>query len=68
MERHGYIRQNGLYKVVSENKESIAVFCHSGFGCTWFPHLFNIPPLTMWSGFSLATTSVTKVEINGNKG
>jgi broad specificity phosphatase PhoE len=59
--RHGYRRDGGRYRVLEENKERIAVFCHGGFGLTWLSHLLEIPLALMWSGFWMAPSSVTTI-------
>lgn len=57
----GYERDGGKYRVLRSNREKIAVFCHNGFGLTWLSHLLAIPTSLMWSGFTLAPTSVTTI-------
>jgi probable phosphoglycerate mutase len=59
--RHGYEREDGRYRIVSPNREKIAVFCHGGFGLWWLAHLLEIPLPLMWSGFFLPPSSVTTV-------
>jgi probable phosphoglycerate mutase len=61
LSRHGYDRENGVYRVRERNQEKIAVFCHGGFGLTWLAHLLEIPLPLMWSGFLLAPSSVTTI-------
>lgn len=61
LKRHGYLRKGGRYRVVKENKERIAVFCHNGFGLTWLSHLLDIPLPLIWSGFWMAPSSFTTV-------
>ena len=58
---HGYERQGGRYRVVSPNRERIAVFCHAGFGLTWLAHLLDLPVPLVWTGFFLPPSSVTTV-------
>lgn len=41
--------------------QTIAVFCHGGFGATWMAHLLDIPLAHAWSGFYLAPSSVTTI-------
>ncbi|HOX39539.1 MAG TPA: histidine phosphatase family protein [Candidatus Brocadiia bacterium] len=57
--RHGYIREGGRYRIITPNRERIAIFCHGGFGLTWLAHLLALPLPLVWSGFHLAPTSVT---------
>jgi broad specificity phosphatase PhoE len=61
LRHHGYQRISGRYRVLKENKERVAVFCHGGFGLTWLSHLLEIPLPLMWSGFWMAPSSVTTV-------
>ncbi|MEF3302983.1 histidine phosphatase family protein [Paenibacillus sp. GYB003] len=61
LRRHGYDREDGRYRIVKSNKESIAVFCHLGFGLTWLSHLLELPFPLVWSGFWLPPSSVTTV-------
>ncbi len=59
--RHGYVRENGVYRCDNPTKERIAVFCHGGFGLSWLSHLLEIPLPLMWSGFWLPPSSVTTI-------
>ncbi len=59
--RHGYERDGGVYRVRRPNRETIAVFCHGGFGLTWLAHLLEIPLSLMWAGFFLPPSSVSTV-------
>lgn len=61
LERHGYRRENGRYRILAPNRERIAIFCHGGFGLTWLAHLLEIPLPLMWSGFWLPPSSVSTV-------
>jgi probable phosphoglycerate mutase len=66
--RQGYTRMEGRYAGTSPNSDTIAVFCHGGFGLTWLAHLLAIPLPLMWSGFSLRTTSVTTLLLETRTG
>ncbi len=59
LDRLGYRREGGVYKIIQPNREKIAVFCHGGFGLCWLAHLLEIPLPLMWSGFWLPPSSVT---------
>ncbi len=59
--RHGYVRENGVYRIEQPNRERIAVFCHGGFGLTWLAHLLEVPLPLMWTSFFLPTSSVTRI-------
>lgn len=55
----GYERNGCTYKILNPSEESIAVFCHQGFGLTWYAHLMQIPPHIVWATFDIAHTGVT---------
>jgi probable phosphoglycerate mutase len=57
----GYQREDGRYRIVAGNRERIAIFCHGGFGITWLAHLLELPVSLVWSGLTLAPSSVTTV-------
>jgi probable phosphoglycerate mutase len=57
----GYERDGGKYKILRSNPEQIAIFCHNGFGLIWLSHLLQIPLPLMWSGFTMAPSSVTTI-------
>ena len=61
----GYEREReGVYKILHENNERIALFCHGGFTLTWLPHLLAIPPHLFWASFAVTHTGVTLIEFN----
>lgn len=59
--KHGYIRENGHYRVEKESTETITLFCHFGLICVLLSHLWNVSPFTLWNSFALAPTSVTEL-------
>jgi probable phosphoglycerate mutase len=59
--RLGYGREDGRYHMLHPNRETIAVFCHLGFGLTWLSHLLELPFPLVWSGFWLPPSSVTTI-------
>ena len=59
--KHGYVRENGYYRVEKESTETITFFCHFGLICVLLSHLWNVSPFTLWNSFALAPTSVTEV-------
>lgn len=61
LERHGYVREGGRYRLQSPNREAIALFCHLGFGLTWLSHMLELPFPLVWSSFWLAPSSVTTI-------
>ena len=58
---HGYVREDGIYRVVARSEAQVAVVCHAGFGLTWLAHLLAIPEPLVWIGFHMHPTSVTTV-------
>ncbi|MDF2722078.1 MAG: phosphoglycerate kinase [Paenibacillus sp.] len=61
LQRLGYVREGGRYRIAAPNRETIAVFCHLGFGMTWLAHLLELPLPLVWSSFFLAPSSVTTI-------
>lgn len=59
--RHGYVREDGRYRIAAGHRETIAVVCHGGFGLTWLAHLLEIPLPLLWAGFFMPTSSVTTI-------
>lgn len=62
LERLGYKREDGVYKIINPNEDRIAVFCHQGFGTTWMSHLLAVPPHIFWGSFDVTHSSVTIIE------
>lgn len=56
----GYEREGAVYKVNRPNDQSIAVFCHGGFGGAWIAHLLGMAPGLAYPIISLGTSSVTR--------
>ncbi len=59
--KHGYIRENGHYRVEKESTETITFFCHFGLICALLSHLWNVSPFILWQSFALAPSSVTEL-------
>lgn len=57
----GYIKEGSIFNIESPSKAQIAVFCHNGFGLTWFSYLLNIPYTVAWSGFWMPPSSITTI-------
>lgn len=63
LRRLGYERQReGVYRILRENNERVALFCHAGFTLTYLPHLLAIPPHLFWAAFDLTHSGVTCLE------
>ncbi len=59
LKRHGYQREDGVYRILQPNDERIALFCHEGFSMHWFPFLLAIPPHLFWASFAITHTGVS---------
>jgi broad specificity phosphatase PhoE len=59
LEKNGYVREGNLYRAISSNKDTIALFCHFGVECVILSHLLGISPVVLWHGFCALPTSVT---------
>ena len=66
LERLGYKKENGVYKILRNNEEKVALFCHSAFARAWLSVLLHIPFHIMWSSFSYTHTGVTVLEFKNN--
>ena len=65
--RHGYKRENGVYKITAANNDRIAVFCHGGFISFWLSHLLNIPPHVFIAGIGINHTGVTVIDFENRE-
>jgi probable phosphoglycerate mutase len=59
--QHGYVREDGRYRIQRQSDAQLAVFCHNGFALVWLAHLLQLPLDLVWSGFTLAPSSVTTI-------
>ncbi|MCH5199580.1 MAG: histidine phosphatase family protein [Oscillospiraceae bacterium] len=59
LERHGYRREGEIYRAVSPNEDTAALFCHFGVTCVMLSHLLGVSPMVLWHGTIAAPTSVT---------
>ena len=59
--KHGYVRNGNIYKVESENRETVAFFCHFGVSCVLISYLLSISPLVMLQNFCAAPSSVSTI-------
>ena len=66
LERLGYKKENGVYRVLQENEERIALFCHGAMGRAWIASLLHIPLHTMWASFHYTHTGVTVIRFRNN--
>lgn len=61
IEKHGYMRENNIYRVINANDDVIAIFCHFGLTCVLLSHLMGVSPMVLWHGCCAAPSSVTSV-------
>ncbi len=59
LERLGYRKENGVYRILRPNEERVALFCHAAFTRTWLSTLLHIPLHLMWGSFIYTHTGVT---------
>ena len=62
LEKLGYKREGLRYKVLRENNETIALFCHGGFATVLLGYILGIPEAICFSAFGMSQTGVTLVE------
>lgn len=62
LERLGYKEENGVYRILRQNNDKVALFCHSVMARAWIAHLLHIPIHLTWSGFHYTHTGVTVIE------
>lgn len=67
LERLGYREENGVYRILKNNQEKIALFCHSAFAKAWISVLLHIPLHIMWASFEYTHTGVTVIEFKNNE-
>lgn len=62
LERLGYREENGVYRILRNNEDRVALFCHSVMARSWLSTLLHIPLHLMWAGFNYTHTGVTVLE------
>lgn len=68
LEKLGYREENGIYRILRNNEEKIALFCHGAFSAAWLSVLLHIPIHIFLSSFHVHThTGVTIIEFKNNK-
>ena len=67
LERLGYKEETGVYRILKENNEQVALFCHAAFSRAWISVLLHIPLHIMWSSFDYGYTGVTVLEFKNNE-
>ena len=66
LERLGYKEENGVYRILRQNEEKVALFCHAAFTRAWLSLLFRVPLNMFWSSFDISHTCVTILEFKNN--
>ncbi len=67
LEKLGYKHENGIYRILKENDQKVALFCHAAFLKTWLSVLLHVPLHIMWSSFEHSPfTAVTVIEFKNN--
>lgn len=66
LERLGYKEENGVYRILYENEEKVALFCHSAMARAWLSTLLHIPIHLMWASFFYNHTGVTVLHFKNN--
>lgn len=56
---HGYLHENGKFRVLQENHDRIALFCHYGVSCVLLAHLLDMSPMILWHNFVMQPSAVT---------
>ncbi len=67
LEKLGYKEENGIYRILRNNEEKVALFCHAAFTRAWLSVLLHIPLHTVWSSFAITHTGVTILEFKNNE-
>lgn len=67
LEKLGYKKENGRYRILWENEERVAVFCHANILRTWAATLLKVQPVNIMLGrFDYNHTGVTVLEFKNN--
>lgn len=66
LEKLGYKKENGVYRILNPNEERVALFCHAAFARAWISSLLHIPVHIMWASFDYAHSGVTVLEFENN--
>lgn len=59
--RHGYVRDDHIYRVDDNKPDTLVFFCHFGIMMACLSHLIGITPINLWHGFCTQPSSVTTV-------
>ncbi len=56
---HGYLHEDGKFRVLKENHDRIVLFCHYGVSCVLLAHLLDMSPMILWHNYVMQPSSVT---------
>lgn len=59
LEKHGYKREGGYFKVLNGNHDRIVFFCHYAIGAVLTSYLLGVSPMVFWNNAVALTTSIT---------
>ncbi len=59
LSRHGYYRENKMYRCQTNREGCIVLFCHMALAMAIIGYLTNISPFLLWHGFCMPPSSVT---------
>lgn len=59
--QHGYLRENGRYRIRDSNRERLAFFCHNATVLLFLAHLLELPLSLVWCGFYSWPSAVTTI-------
>lgn len=59
LERLGYKRENEGYRILKNNEERVALFCHGTFIVVWLSDILRIPVSKMLDSFGVTHTGIT---------
>ena len=60
LENHGYQRDGTMYRVISSNHDTIAIFSHFGVSSIMISHLMNTSPYSIWQNAIALPSSLTE--------
>ena len=63
LEKLGYKEENGVYRILKQNDDKVALFCHTAMARAWLSVLLHIP----WASFQVTHTGVTVLEFKNNE-
>ncbi len=59
LEKHGYKKDDRIYRAISPNRDTLVFFCHYAVTAAIMSHITGFSPYVFWQHFCALTTSVT---------